>query len=140
MGYIDFCTIVVIIIWDSLQGIMVKIFLVFCFINSCAVQQQQPELYQHWVHSHEEDDPKTQTQVYRLSSYNFPPARGRESFQLKEDGVAIAHPIAPTDGNLSITRKWKTENGQLIIEDKQRRFTYKIISVSADKLLLHAVN
>lgn len=130
------CTIVVNIsfIYDAM---MVKILFVLCFANGCAGYQERPELYQHWVHSHEEDERERDYHVYRPSTYDFPPARGRESFQLKQDGIAIAHPIAPNDGNLTIMRKWKTEGDRLIIEDKEHVSTFQIISVSAEKLVVH---
>jgi hypothetical protein len=132
----DSCTIVVIISFIY-NAMIVKILFLLCFANSCGVYQQRPELYQHWVHSHEEDDRERDYRVYRPSTYEFPPARGRESFQLKQDGVAIAHPIAPNDGNLTIMRKWKMEGDRLIIEGEEHVSTFQIISVSSEKLVVH---
>ena len=50
-------------------------------------QINQDALYQHWVHSHEED---TNTEiVFRPATYNFPRSRGRRSFELKTDGILV---------------------------------------------------
>src|SRR5687768_421751 len=91
-----------------------KILLLFLMMNGCTISGQHKDLYQHWIHSHEEDNTEKGYRTYRPSSYNFPPSRGRDSFEIKKDGIAIDHPIAPTDGNLTIQRKWKVEKDQLI--------------------------
>jgi len=38
-----------------------------------------------WVHSHEEDS--DEEMVFRPAAYEFPPSRGRRSFELKPDGI-----------------------------------------------------
>jgi hypothetical protein len=64
------------------------------------------EVYRHWIHSREED--QGGIQVYRPEGFEFPPSRGRAGFEIKKGGVFIDHPIAPADGNESISGQWET--------------------------------
>jgi len=62
-------------------------------------------LHQHWVHSHEED---TETEdIYRPASYDFPPSRGRKSFDIRPDGKVVEHGIGPTDRGVETMGTWK---------------------------------
>jgi hypothetical protein len=54
-----------------------------------------PELFGHWIHSHEEDS--GDLRVYRPAGYRFPPARGRRGFELRPDGSYVAHGPGPAD-------------------------------------------
>ena len=44
-------------------------------------------IYKHWIHSHEEDT--EDKKVYRPSTFEFPPSRGRDGFEIKENGEFI---------------------------------------------------
>ncbi len=73
---------------------------------------QPKALYQHWVHSHEED---TETEmVFRPATWDFPPSRGRTGFELKSDGSLIQTGIAPTDGPQESRGTWKLSDNQLL--------------------------
>ncbi len=65
------------------------------------------EIFKHWVHSLE-DDTKEVT-VFRPSNYNFPPARGRGGFEIKENGNFIQYKISPTDGTEKVYVHWKAQ-------------------------------
>jgi hypothetical protein len=117
-----------------------KILLLLLMMNGCTISAQQKELCQHWIHSHEEDNTEKGYRTYRPSSYNFPPSRGRDGFEIKKDGTAIDHPIAPTDGNLTVQKKWKVEKDQLIIEDEKEASRFQIISISQDKLVVKPIH
>jgi hypothetical protein len=62
-------------------------------------------LWQHWVHSFEDDGPGFR--AYRPRSYAFPPARGREGFKLDRDGRYVQYAIARGDGNVEVAGTWK---------------------------------
>jgi len=62
----------------------------------------------HWIHSHEEDTEGTT--VYRRPSYRFPPARGRQGFELFEDGRAVVFGIAAADGSTQQEATWRLED------------------------------
>jgi hypothetical protein len=50
--------------------------------------------------------------VFRPDSYNFPPSRGRQSFDLKADGSLIRTGIGPTDRTQQSQGHWKLEDGE----------------------------
>lgn len=102
-------------------------------------QGSPTDLYQYWIHSYEEDETAKQLWVYRPDTYAFPPARGRDGFEIKENGVFIAHPIAPTDGSLSIEEKWTLDKDKLMVVGENGEYGFTIISVSKDKLVLKSL-
>jgi hypothetical protein len=61
-------------------------------------------IYRVWIHSVEED--KGGVEVYRPEDFRFPPARGREGFEVKARGDFVAHEIAPGDGTDKIPGRW----------------------------------
>lgn len=63
------------------------------------------KIYQHWIHSYEEDIDGLQ--VYRSSEYQFPPSRGREGFEIKENRQFILYTIGPTDRPQAILGHWE---------------------------------
>lgn len=115
---------------------LTKAFLFFSVLLACSSLQDKTVLYQHWIHSHEEDKATEGNRTYRPASFAFPFSRGRDGFEIKKDGVIISHPIAPSDGNLDIEEKWKLEDDTLIIEGKDRISKYKIISLTSEKLVM----
>jgi hypothetical protein len=64
-------------------------------------------VFQHWVRSHEEDT--EELAVYRPSGHDFPPARGREGFEVRRDGTFIDHPIGAGDENQAIQGEWQPQ-------------------------------
>jgi hypothetical protein len=98
-------------------------------------------LEQHWVHSHEED---TDTEnVYRPSTYNFPPSRGRKSFVLNPDGTLIRHGIGPTDKVEKTGGTWKLiDDTTLAFFEKpsaKPMLTMRISSVDKERLVVKKV-
>lgn len=53
--------------------------------------------------------------VYRPKGHRFPPARGRDGFEVKADGVFVAHEIAPTDGTEKIAGRWEWRGPDLLL-------------------------
>ncbi len=71
-------------------------------------RQDIGDLYQCWVHSHEED---TDTEsVYRPVSFEFPPARGRTGFELLADKSCKCVGIAAADGSTVAEGTWEIED------------------------------
>ena len=90
-----------------------------------------PEVFKNWIHSHEED--KGGVQVYRTQDFKFPPARGRDGFEIKKDGVFIDHPIAPADGNETVPGQWEAAGeGKIKVtfpkKPDRKPFTLEIVS------------
>jgi hypothetical protein len=90
-------------------------------------------LQQKWLHSHEEDT--ADTMVFRPSSFKFGPARGRGGFELKPDGELVESLIAPADGSLLKTGKWKLSGaGKLSFYRDDPSAPAKVLEIeSADK-------
>ena len=81
-------------------------------------QINQDALYQHWVHSHEED---TNTEiVFRPATYNFPRSRGRRSFELKTDGILVEGGMAPDD------RRQETQGDMGTARQRHARLLYAV--------------
>jgi hypothetical protein len=70
-------------------------------------------LYKRWLHSHEEDT--AEQMVFRPASFNFPPARGRDGFELRSDQSMIEIRIGPTDRVEEICGTWKIEGGNQVL-------------------------
>jgi hypothetical protein len=90
-----------------------------------------PEVFKVWIHSHEED--KAPVQVYRTQDFKFPPARGRDGFEIKKDGDFIDRPIAPADGNEAVPGKWEPAGeGKIKVtfpkKPERKSFTLEIVS------------
>ena len=95
-----------------------------------------PEIFKHWIQSREEDPEGVR--VYRPSDYKFPPSRGREGFELKENGEFIWYGIGPTDRPQKITGTWKAEgeNQIRVSFEAHRRESYTMQVVSCDERVL----
>jgi hypothetical protein len=88
-----------------------------------------PELFRHWVHSHEED--AGGVQVYRPAGYPFPPARGRRGFELKPDGEAVLYGPGPSDRPAATTGRWEPSgSGRVRLAGSE----LEIVSVEPDRL------
>lgn len=88
-----------------------------------------------WIHSYEEDTPEAQ--VYRRPDYQFPPARGRRGFELREGGEAILAGIAPADGSQQATARWTLEDRRVRIDPgdgPMAPVTFEIVSCEQDVL------
>ena len=94
------------------------------------------ELIGSWVHSHEEDTEAVR--VYRPASFDFPPTRGREGFEIKEGGECVYHGIAPADGSTSEPASWSWEgDNTLIIRPKAEgaeNMVMEVVSVNEEML------
>jgi len=88
-----------------------------------------PELFRHWVHSHEEDS--GDLRVYRPAGYSFPPARGRRGFELAPDGSYSGHGPGPTDKPVSTGGRWEPAGeGRVRIGDQE----LEIVSLEPERL------
>ena len=62
-----------------------------------------------WIHAHEEDEGPVA--VYRPEGTPLPPSRGRESFELRDDGSCTVEGIGPSDGTLPAEAAWELRGG-----------------------------
>lgn len=84
-----------------------------------------------WVHSHEDDTEGMK--AYRTDKYKFPPSRGREGFELKEDGAFTQYAIARTDGTEKVSGTWELIENQTIHVKLSNGQTFKLDFQSLSK-------
>ena len=95
------------------------------------------KLRRRWVHSHEEDTDKEM--VFRPAAFEFPPSRGRRSFELKPDGNLVEGGIAPTDGPLETQGTWELEDDDRLVlrlDPSETPRVMQIASVDEDRLVI----
>ena len=95
-------------------------------------------LHRRWVHSHEEDSDTEM--VFRPDTFDFPPSRGRGSFELREDGTFLDRGIGPTDRSEEAAGTWQLEEGERVVLRESRtdqvRRRLDIASVEPDRLVV----
>jgi hypothetical protein len=91
-------------------------------------------LQRRWVHSHEEDS--DDEMVFRPAGWEFPPARGRQSFELRPDGTYLGSGPGPDDRPVESTGTWSLEGDRLVFEapgDAPNQ-AWQVASVEGDRL------
>ena len=101
------------------------------------MSQPPPELFQTWIHSHE-DDTATE-RVYRPAGYAFPPSRGRTGFELRPDRTCTRIGISPRNGSTRAAGTWEyEENDERVLTlslGTGQGETIRIVSVAPDRLV-----
>ena len=95
-------------------------------------------LHRRWVHSHEEDTDRGM--VFRPAGFDFPPSRGRLSFELRPDGTLLERGIGPADAPDQFEGTWDLESGDRLILHRpgqaEPRRELTVESVDADRLVV----
>ena len=93
-------------------------------------------LRRRWVHSHEEDTDREI--VFRPAAYEFPPSRGRRSFELKPDGTMSEGRIGPTDRPVETGGTWELQGDRLVLRrgPSETPRHMRIVSVDDDRLIV----
>lgn len=124
----------------SRRNCIVGLSILSMVLLGCLENQMNNELpsaiYKHWIHSREEDT--EDVRVYRPSDYEFPPSRGRDGFEFRENGEFIQYGIGPTDGVQRIVGTWTAEGeNQIRVSLKaEQEESYTMQVVSCDESLL----
>lgn len=112
--------------------IIFPILILMFALNNCSINKNSQStainadnLFGEWVHSHEEDNDNIK--LFRLSTYDFPPSRGREKINLKGKGNLVYTPISPNDLPKPYNGTWKVDKSELILEYNNMKKTFKII-------------
>ena len=93
------------------------------------------EIFQHWVHSYEDDKPDVK--VYRTTDHAFPRSRGRIGFEFKKDGTFILYDIGKEDLPKKVFGHWKFDNKNKIRISIEGKKTEDILDmISCDKNIL----
>jgi hypothetical protein len=94
-------------------------------------------IFKRWIHSREEDT--GENVVYRPAGYRFPPARGREGIEFREDGAFVHYVIGPTDRSQAVKGQWKSNEPKIIEVSfpDQSSSPYKLVIVKcSDDMLI----
>jgi hypothetical protein len=100
-------------------------------------QDTERILRRRWVHSHEEDT--EEERVFRPAAFEFPPSRGRRSFELKPDGGLVEGRIGPTDRPLETQGTWELEDDDRLVlrlDPSETPRVMQIASVEEDRLVI----
>jgi hypothetical protein len=93
-------------------------------------------IYKHWIHSHEEDT--EDKKVYRPSTFEFPPSRGRDGFEIRENGEFVLSFPGPTDRSEKIIGNFTIDSNKLNVElvSTQKSYTLTILSCDENRLII----
>lgn len=106
--------------------------------SSCAQQTLPVQIYntEFW-HAYEED--KGSLLVYRFSSFQFPPSRGRDGFVIKRNHVFKQISIGASDNRNIAIGKWRELGPDMLLvsfEGAERKsITMRIIQADKEKIL-----
>jgi hypothetical protein len=96
----------------------------------------EASLHRLWVRSNEDD---TEDElVFRPSSYDFPPSRGRTSIELRSDGTYVESSPGPVDVPEEHGGRWSLEGDRLVLEAEGDRpgHAWEIAAADDDCLTL----
>ncbi|MCB0546819.1 MAG: hypothetical protein KDD19_04475 [Phaeodactylibacter sp.] len=121
--------------------LLLTFFLLGASLIGCQDKKQYESTYPEeligaWIHSHEDDT--QEVKVYRPASYDFPPSRGREGFNLMEGGECIYYGIAPADGSTNEPASWSWADGSMLTIKRKAEgapeMVMEVVSVGEDML------
>jgi len=69
----------------------------------------QPEFFQGWERSYEEEEPGGSFEVYRPSDWKLPAARYRNQFTMNRDGTCEWLVLHPTDRHYFVSGLWRID-------------------------------
>ncbi len=95
-----------------------------------------PAIFRRWTHSREED--AGDLEVFRPEGFEFPPAFGRDGFEMRKDGEFIQYDIGPADEVVRVLGRWTLLGSQRVsvsFEGTEREgYSFEIVAV--DDLVL----
>lgn len=100
-------------------------------------QDRERILRRRWVHSHEEDT--DEEMVFRPAAFEFPPSRGRRSFELKPDGGLIEGGIGPADRPQESRGTWELEDDDTLVlrpDPSKPPRVMRVAAVEEDRLVI----
>ncbi len=95
-------------------------------------------IFQHWVHSHEEDADRER--VYRPRDFAFPPSRGREGFRIEESGAFLRHETGPTDLPVEVSGRWTIDRLRVDFDEQRPPTILEVGSYDDDMLRVRQVS
>ncbi len=93
-------------------------------------------IFRSWIHSHEDNDTK---KVYRQSYYDFPPSRGRDEMEIKENGIIIFGNVNPRDSfekNIGYFEIKEPNILNIFLNGNTMQLSINILSCEKDRLII----
>jgi hypothetical protein len=111
-------------------------FIFLFFYLSIMIGLDEDCIYKNWIHSHEEDT--EDKKVYRPSTFEFPPSRGRDGFEIKENGEFVLSIMGPTDRPEKIVGNFTKDSNKLNVElvSIQKSYIMTILSCDENQLVI----
>jgi hypothetical protein len=123
---------------EALAVLLVPLVLSACSWHVGPGDVDRDELYQHWVHSREED--RGDTLVYRpAGSAEFPPSWFRMRYTFHEDGTVDWLWLAPNDAHQLRQGTWwfdEDDRDVIHVQQDEETLTYRILKLNRLILLL----
>lgn len=94
------------------------------------------DLVGHWLHSHEEDS--GDLKVFRPTSFQFPPSRGREELRLRSDGSSVVHTPGPVDVPEKAAGTWELEGETLRLAAGGAERSMRVVAAEPQRLVVSA--
>ncbi len=97
------------------------------------------DLFQHWVHSREEEERGATIQIFRpVASMDFPPSRFRMAYKFAPSGRCEFRFLAPNDGHHFKPCTWTISADNLMLQISANRgsTSYKIAELTGKSLRL----
>jgi hypothetical protein len=84
-------------------------------------------LFQRWIHSYEEDT--EEAEVFRPPSYEFPPSRGREGFDIRKDGSFALLGPGRSDRSTAIAGHWVRSSDSILVVTFEENYLNRRIQI-----------
>ncbi len=99
-------------------------------------QFDETRLHGAWLHAHEEDEPGRM--VFRATTHQLPPARGRSGYEFGPDGHVTRIGSGPTDRTTTAQGKWTLDpGGRISIQTPgQQDEILEILAHDGDRLVI----
>jgi hypothetical protein len=100
-------------------------------------------LFQHWIHSSEEEQPGGTVQIFRpAASMNFPPSRFRMAYKFASNGSCEFHFLSPDDAHHFKPCSWTISANKLILQISANGIStaYRIAQLNGESLRLTPLN
>lgn len=79
--------------------------------------------------------------MFRPATYEFPPSRGRVSFELRPDGSYAERAPGPVDAPVESSGRWSLKDGRLVLaaEGERPGHEWQVAAREPDRLVLRRV-
>ncbi|RMG30241.1 MAG: hypothetical protein D6730_02800 [Bacteroidetes bacterium] len=114
---------------------MLPMLMLGCSSTQKATRLWGEELFQSWVHTHEESSPELM--VFRPAGHDLPLSRNREGFEIRKDGTFVHTTIGKRDYPETVEAHWKVKKSIMVVQPENEgheAFSLEIVELAPDRL------